>query len=586
MLKLTKTIVDGKRALIGFLVSGKEKEFGGFSNNMIERGIPVSNLIKEKFSNNQISTVNGKIVERNKFKINELPMVVYVNDNYVEVDNTVNLIGRFVQDNENIGFRVKFADGSEENLKYANVIMLCKWFKPGNFSIRTSSLSKQYICGKKGGPNLDDLPATIIGETPKATPKRTKSAAKETKPEFNGAIESGFDILDIYGFIKDCNGCIIKLPGEQYEAATEDGETITEGFTSLGIGEVASPTPMFNATKINVNAGFKKVGFVPVTLNGNTQNITTFVYRTKSIFLNGENYIKKFGIAVPTNNEEELIKKLGRSLALEKITDSAITSPLGQVIDAKSLAFYKVDTSKLDVISEKKRTESILTTKQIINTCKKMYELKLISKAVGPKGGIMKNFKDSLGETEVAKAKNKKLHGLFSMMSPEALNAISASGIDLYSGAYTIAGTPYAKKSGTVSEEDKVEIEYILKGYEASKLTGAKVLDAVRDNDSTKVPESVIKAVNKVLSITDFYKQYNEANKLYELTEKKIAELNKILWMHNASMYLNGNKQLIHTHDSKNWIPDTSSRVKNSKVYMCKSKGAEGLTVKFNGVEI
>ena len=194
MIKITKTIVDSNRRLIGFMMKGKEKEFGGFSKDIIERGVPTDSLLNQKFSNNQIAVVNRKIVERNNFKINSLPMTIYTGDGYVDIDNSVNLIKRYVQNNKNIGFRVRFSDGSEDNFQYENVLMLCHWFRPGNFAIRTSSKGLQYICGKSGVA-LEDIPATVIGDEPEKKAKRLKSAAKEKTPEFNGAIESGFDIL-------------------------------------------------------------------------------------------------------------------------------------------------------------------------------------------------------------------------------------------------------------------------------------------------------------------------------------------------------------------------------------------------------
>lgn len=588
MLKLTKAIVDGNHSLIGFVVKGKERELGGLSENMVERSVPLSTIISDKFSNNQISVVKGKIIEKGSFRLNQLHMTVYVNNSYVDIDNSVALVQRFVQNNENIGFRVRFADGSEDNLRYANVLMLCKWFKPVNFSIRTSSKNRQYICGKKGGPNIDQLPAVQLGKAPEVKPKRTKSAAKDKKELFNGAIESGFDILDVYGFIKDCNGCIIKLPDEKYEAASEGGEKKLDSFTSLGIGEVASVDLQFNPTKLNVNAKFKKVGIVPVTINGTVQNITTFVYRNKSIFLRGENYIKKFGIAVPTDKEEELIKFLGKSLALEKITDSTITAPLGQVIDAKSLAFYKVDSSKIDLISEKKRAESILTGNQLVELCKKQYEMKLISKALGPRAGLMKTLKDALGDSFVADVKGKKPFGIFSMMNNDALNALREAGIDIYNGSYTVPGTPYVKPGAGKKDEDSdsVEIEYILKGYDAGKITGSKVLDAAKANDTTKLTPFVINVVNEVLKAGDFQKQFVAASEAYEAAERTLNNINKTLWMHTSSMYLIGNKKKIHNKDSKNWIPDASSKVKTARVFECTAAGCEGLTVKFSGVDI
>lgn len=587
MIKITKTIVDTNRNLIGFMMEGKEKEFGGFSKDIITRGVPTDNLLNQKFSNNQIAVINRKIVEKNNFKINSLPMTIYTDSGYIDLDNTATIVKRFVQDNKNIGFRIRFSDGSEDNFKYENVLMLCHWFRPGNFAIRSSSKGLQYICGKNG-VSLEDIPAVTIGEEPQKKAKRLKSAAKEKTPEFNGAIESGFDILDIYGFIDTCHGCVIKLPTEDYVATTEEGETTTEGFTSLGIGEVASARPLFNPTKLNVNAGFKKVGIIEVPINGTKQTVTTYVFRTKSIFHNGDNYMKKFAIAVPTENEEALVKKLGASLALEKITDSSVTAPLGQVIDAKSLAFYKVDASKVDLISETKRKESIMSAKQIMSLCKLQYEIKLVEKAMGPKGGLMKELKAVLGDTGVAEAKSKKVAGAYSMYSKEGLEAVAAAGIDIYTGAYTVPGKPYysgsSKSSGDATAQ--VEIEYTIKGMDAGKITGAKILDAVKRNDTTAVPQKVITAVNKVLAISDMKERYDAASKLYDTMAAKTAEISKKLWMHNASMYLEGNKSKIHTHDAKKWIPDTNTRIKTANVYVCKAAGCEGLTIKFKGVAI
>ena len=243
-IEVSKTIVNGQRGLIGFVLKGRERDLGGFSESQVERPMPLSELIKMRFSNTQITIVNNRVIERGKFRINTLPMVVYneVTNNYVSIPNDVTMIERFVQDNENIGFRLRFADGSEENLRYENVITLCKWFKPSNFCIRTSTKGKAYIAGKNG-VGLETIKETIIGKKPEVTPKKKKSAAKEKRVAISGDFERGFDILDIYDFIRECNGSIIKLPSEDYVATTEGGAKEVEGFTDLGIGEVSSPIP-------------------------------------------------------------------------------------------------------------------------------------------------------------------------------------------------------------------------------------------------------------------------------------------------------------------------------------------------------
>jgi hypothetical protein len=51
MLKIVKSIVDPKRNLIGFMLEGKEKEFGGMSSNKVVQPISIKELINRKFSN-------------------------------------------------------------------------------------------------------------------------------------------------------------------------------------------------------------------------------------------------------------------------------------------------------------------------------------------------------------------------------------------------------------------------------------------------------------------------------------------------------------------------------------------------------
>lgn len=580
-IKLVNSIVDSTHSLVGFIISGKEKDLGGLGDNQVERCVSIDELLQSKFSNNQISVVNNRIVEKGKFKINQLPMKLFTDTGYFDLDNTINLVGRFVQNNENIGFAVQFANGATDNIKYDNLLMVCKWFNPGNFAIRTSSKGNSYICAKQGCGSIDELPATVLGKESKA--KRTKSAAKEKKSSVNGVIESGFDILDIYDFIDSCKGNVIKLPNEEYKAISES--VTTDGdFSELGIGEVASPRPIFSSSKLNVNAGFKKVGNVKVNIYGTEVSIPTFTFRTKSLFFNGENHMKKIGIAVPKENEAQLVKTLGASLALQKIEEHSFTTPISQILGNNNLAFYIVDTSKIDLISQKKRDTSIKSNPELISICKKLYELKVISKAMGPKGGIMKDIKDTFGTGFIADATGKKIFPSFSMYSKEGLEMLQSIGVDIYSGSYTNPNASYSSNPSRAN--DSVEIEYILKGADASKLTGAKIIEKITSGEHDDLPASAVEYIIEVLNISDYQERYAIAKQVYDETEIEIAKLNKVLWMHNASMYLNGNKSRVHTHDTENWVIDTKSRVKKGTVYFCREKGCEGLAVKVTNVSI
>lgn len=584
--QILKTIVNENKNIIGFVI--KERDSSGLTNEFVERPYSVSNLIASKFSNHQLAVVNGKLVEKGTFKMNSIPMLVLKGNNYIEIDNTIDLVGRFVQNNKNVGFTVKFFDNSKQNLTYSNLVILSKWFKPGNFIIRTSANNKIYVAGKKDGIKIEDLPVTVIGEN-KSKAKRTKSGAQEKPKSFSGLLENNIDMLDICDLVSSCGGELIKLPGESYKAATPSGAKELEEFIDIGVGEVASPSLKFNSTKINVNAGFKKVGMVGVDLGSGVTNITTYVNRTKSIFLNGDNYIKKLGIAVPSDKANSILDRLGKTLSISQISDKRVTQPLSQVIGSKSLSFFELDTSKVDLISEDKRRNNILSSKQLKELCLKQYELKLMSKYLGPNGGVLKEVKLELSKEEQAKAKHRSTTPLFSAMSEEAKSKITEAGIDIYTGAYLKVGTTVVnnkdgKEEGSKSASEEVEIIYIIKGFDANKITGKEIREAAKNNNTAKIPKKVIELVQRIESIKSPVDKYEEAYNLYNEVEKQLSEIGKKFWCHNASMFINGGKKRVHSHDKDRWEQDLNTRAKKYEVYKCKD--IEGLTLSIKGIAL
>ena len=591
MIKLVKTIVDTQRSLIGFMAEGRERDFGGMSNNKVVQALTTKELINRRFSNNQLMITDGKFVERGNFKINQLPMCVFTGDNYVDIDNSITLTGRFLQNNENIGFEATFADGSKLKYNYSNIILLCNWFKPSNFMIRTSGQGKKFISGKPGCMKLEDLPATVLGEASKA--KRTKSAAIDMDKNFSGALPNGFDILDLIEFIDSCGGALIKLPTEDYKGKNPEMKEVEDatGFVSLGIGEVASAKPVFNASKLNVNAGFKKVGKVRLDILGSNIDLTTFLYRTKSLFYNGENHIKTFGIAVPSENKEQLVKTLGASLALTEITDEAFTKPISSVIDTKStLAFYKVDTSKLDLISAKKRNESIMSADKLESLLKERFKYNILTKFANPKTGVIKEIEKEMGTDFVKASEGKKLFGMYQMMNKEYVEAIAEAGIDVYSGAFNVAkaaGDSF-KSGSSAADPDEVIIEYALKGYDPKKYTYKQIVEIAQkyaETGSTDTEfQNIVPYIATILAEKDAAKKVKLARELNKMASDKLDETTKKLWMHNASMYLNGNKALVHSHDKKDWELNEKSRIKTGKAYM--NKKIPGLALRINAINM
>lgn len=593
MIKLLKTIVDTNRSLIGFVVEGKASELGEIGSSKITKNIPTNYMIEQNFMNNQIAISKGKITERNKFKINELPMCVFVpNSGLMDIDNCLNLSGRFIKDNEPIGFELSFSDGSKGNFTYSQTLQLSKWFRPGNFVIRTSTSGKSFIAGKQG-VKLEDLPTTIIGKKPEKMPKKTKSGAK-VKENIQSTLKADCDIMDIYDFIASCGGNVIKLPTEKYIAVSDKKVDTDPGFISLNIGEIAEPYLKFSDNKLNANGQFRKMGKVMVNLAGSPVDMYTYTFNTKTIFLNGKNYMKHFAVAVTPDKEEALINAFGKIMALEKITDPIIVQPVCSLTGQRELCIYKVDTSKIALIAESKYNSSILSAEDIRDLMIKSYDLEIMSKYLSPRTGIIASLKKTLTPKEVVKATGVKINGLFATMNSEGLKAISEAGIDIYNGAYkrTVGVAKTADdvtkgKADGIEKQEPVEIVYTLDGYTVgSKLTGKTIRNFVHANDKSQLPASVLNKLIPIEFETDPVKQLEMAYNLNKEVDRLLGEIHKKIWMHNCSMYLISGRSKIHSHDASFWSADTNTRVKTALVYKCTKAGCEGLRVKVKGTKI
>ena len=583
--KITKSIIDNSMSLIGFFVKGKDKDLGGVSDEQVERSISLQNMAAMNFRTLQLSVSNAGIVEGKNFKINSLPMVMYNNNGYVPVDNRIEIIKRFEQivpgtgKREKIGFRLRFADGSENNFKYKNTIVLSRWFKPTNFCVKTKSNGTLFISGN--GIALDDIPCEIIGDTPERINKRAEPSTEKANKHIKG-LTNDFDIIDVCDLISSVDGSIIKFIGDNYVPISKDIVT-SEEFTPYNVGEVASAKLKFNASKLNVNANFKKPGQVLV----NGMNIPTFVYRTKSIFVAGEGYVKTFGVAIPKANENNFVQTIGKSMAIEKVTDNMLLQPLNVAVAYNNYtfndySFYRIKLGNIDLISNSRREKSILSTNQIAELCKRLYEYKVVNKAMGTRGGLLGELREKLGPEGIAKATSKRPAGIFQFMGQDQLNEMTNRGFDVYTGAYIKA--PVVQKGASSGDaETKVEIVYNLKGLDAGKITAKSALEYARNNDTTKLTSSMIELIMKVANIPDLNQQYSEANKLYYQTEAEIEKINRMFWMHNASMFLAGNKNKVHTHDKGDWTLG-NTRAKNAEVYT--NNSIPNLSVKITGVTI
>lgn len=588
MIKLVKNLVNDKHVLIGFMIQGKEREFGGMTDNEVIRSIPLQSLRQSAFKNNQIKIERGSIVELGQFKINTLPMGKIIGNDIIDMDSSVTILKRFMMDNENIGFTVQFGDGETLNVRYEALLNYAVWFKPSNFVVRTVG-KRQFIAGKPGVMRLEDLPCEIIGDAP--TRKTAKSGAKDKDKKISKAtaaqVGTGIDIISFYDWVMKHHGAYLHLEGTPYIAKTVEkveGEQ-DNTFMPLKVSEVCTAPLQFNPQNLKVNAPFKKAGIVNVQVSGQNFPVVTYLDRTKSLFIGGRDYMHQFGIAIPKSAEEELIGLFGPSLALSKMTDAGLITSLNQVINSQEeLIYYIVDAKNIDMVEKNKIPKAVKSAKSLYQLVLELNDCKVISKCFSNRGKFMKQLKAELGTAEAADAASKKPVGIFAMMNEADLAKVEEMGFNPYTGGFSLPSTGSKKKD--IDKNEEITIEYSIAGKTISSETGDKLIEMAKSGDTSKMSPEVLANILRVISIQNDKERYSAAIDMAKKYDRSQKELERTLWLHNTAMVLLGNGRIIHTRDYNKWELDekATNKIKAGMVYRCTEAGCEGLAVKFTGV--
>lgn len=473
MIKLNNTIVDEKLRLIGFVAEGKGRDFDQFTDEKMVTPLKLQWFADRNFKNKQVAISADGIKQLNKFKINSLPMVALVGQEFVPVDNSIALTKRYLNSNNDVvGFDV-LINGTEKPYSYKNVVDLSFWFNPSNFVIKNSATGNIFIAGKPG-TRLEDLPTEVIGE--KSQAKRTRSAAQPPTPN-TGNVINEFDILDVYEYIQSVNGLILMLPNEKYKATGEATSKTADTFLEMGIGEVGSPFVQVGEIKLNANTRFKKPGIINIEFGGGRIPIQTYVWRTKTLFRNGDNHVKRFGAVIPKANSSEFIDKFSTGMVMTPITDTGVTQPFTALIGRNDVDFYEIDASKLGMLVKSKVSGSILSNEDIYNKMLEMHSLKLALKYLGTRAGLLKDLKAQ--GVQLYEAGGRNIMPLFASMSQEFRDKIEAEGVNLYDGSFTmtqkIDKTPKNGSGAEKEEDDTVSIQYMIDGLDAGKITYAQM---------------------------------------------------------------------------------------------------------------
>ncbi len=586
-MKLVKTIVNTNNQLIGFWIEGKESEFGGFGQIEVQRPVQLEEMIRSGFRNSQVAIQNGNIVELKDFRINSLPMSRFDGQgNFSEVDNRVMLVSRIIMDGKLAGFKVRLC-GTDINFRYDDVIRLSNWFKPGNFIIRVVN-RKMYIAGKPGTLQLEQLPEEVFGANVETSKKKRLGTGGATEENINSkGIYNDKDLLTLYSIVREFDGVILKLPSEEYIRTLKYDKKVAGEFRDLGVGEIGDPYIKFGEKKLNANTNFKKVGNVMVPVTGGMPfPVYTYTHTTKSIFVNGEHHIKRFGIAVKQEGVDKILAEYKDSLVVKPITDKDVTGPISQLTGKPDLAFFEVDTSKLSIISPDRAEKYILPNKEVKAVVEQLMRAKTHNKYCN---GALKDINDMARASKIYLVPDdKKPFGLYAGLTPQYLKAVHEAGINIFTGAYI-------KLQDVNKEEDSeddiegapaVEIEYGVNGTDIARLTYKAMCDPTMRSVKSHpmVDAQLIKLIDEVNSIKDIKERFKAVLKYQEGLEKCIYDCRRKLWMHKMGMFYAGNGK-IHTHDRTVWI-DKGSRSSNMTVYDCVEYGCDGLFLMVKGTTL
>lgn len=569
MVKLDSLVVDTSFRLIGFVLEGSPKDFGEFAADnkvKVHKTVSLSYLFNSNFVNKQISMQGNTIVEKEGFKLSSLKMLMFNGNEYISIDNTIKLVRRHVQNNENVGFDCIIGGKPVKNISYVNVINLCNMFKPVNFVVRNSTNNKKYIAGKTG-ETLSSLEANYIGDKPVA--KRLKSSATDA-PEMTGDFKKDIDIFELYDFIRGVNGFIVNLPGTKYKATT-NSPSASEEFVPFNIGEVGSPWLDFNETKFNISCNFKRPGAVAVKFENKTTNVITFIYRRKNIFYDGKNYISRLGVVIPNSAEESLISTFGKTMTFTEIVDPGIVMPISMLIAQTNVKMYEVDTSKVAMMTKEKAKKQILSCEEIYDNVRKLTENKFRLKFLN---GELKDLKANANVPSAEKIRG--VAPQFAAMSNAELEILTQNGIDIYSGAFTSKEEYQSKPK---EESDAIEIQYIIEGLNVSSVSYKDMV-----NESAKVPEFMLQFISKIKTYRSDLIKYGEILiESIDRLNKENSDIKRRMWLHRIAMYTLSNMTSIHSHDKDNWELNTKKRTK-ATCYNCKVEGCERLQLLVSNV--
>lgn len=566
----------------------------------------LASLSEGGFENRQVKIQDGRVIPKGNTDISKMRTFLYFESdkpvrhgkpewpqtpgmpsNMWEVPNELEIKARILVNGELKGFDIDFGEGYiQQRVTYNTLIVLRNWLNPTNFVVRETA-NKKYIAGKPG-ITMEGFPEVEIGnktQTPKSKRAATGGTDKKNHEIQTQEVKNSRSLTELLELVRKGNGIIIKMPNETYNSITKRDSKTGSDFTPLGIGEIGTPSIAFSETNLNANITFRKIGTVEIKLPGiPATQIYSYTWSKKSIFVDGENHLQRFGVGVTPEIEKEIIHRFGEQLITARINDTQITTPISAVMGRKDLVYFIVDASKLTLISEAEAHEHVRSTSKI---CRDAIELQMLKTHAKVARDCIKKFKEMYGGTE-----NKQLYGLFAGMNQVWLDAVTDAGIDIYSGAYIKkeALTDEEKKDPKVAGENKesVKIEYQVVGGASAltKINYDSVLKGIKEEAAMPkgVDETLIKMV-KYMEGVDPQHKVAKASEWLKTIEERQDKVRKDMWLHKVACFKLGNERGLAIPERKNW-EEVATKAKNGRMYKCKKEGYENVKISMVGIDL
>jgi hypothetical protein len=579
MIKLVYSIVDERYNLIGFGCRGKERDFnitGGES--IVIRPVTIASMAGNGFSNNQIKVkANGMVEEIGYFRIHDLPMKMFTQNNLIDTDNSLE-IKAAVKINGAIGGYDMVVCGKTMRIDTKSIIRVSRYMKPKNFQVRQKEDGSCFIAGANG-VKLGDLPvvdldkpkSTVVKGGAKGVPAKVNSEGVAVKEPTMEKLGPQVGLIDLYTAIQSHNGEVVLLPNTEYKNTTNGGTTYGSGFVPMNIGEIGRLNHngfTFNKKELNASVTFKKPGIVTLPSNA---AITCHTISNKKLINNGKNHIKHIGISLHSQDAVKAIQGLvGDPARLNTVNDQKTVSTFTALSGNGVTSILDCDISDMPVVLPRNYDGYIKGIDDLYKLVVNLTGFEIANKYIRQGTGLCNELKKLIGSAEAAKAVGRTIYSGYSSFSPELIKEMAENGIDVFTGTYTVTEKKEydASKAGEGTPEAIVGIKYYLKGYDPDKWSFAKIKAEYGKGDSCQLPGRYL--VESIMNFqgTDVEK-YVAAMELAEKIESYVEALRKELWLHKYCMCMEFNGK-VHQNDKDFWV-DAPTKKKSGNLYECKN---------------